>query len=59
MGTITAETRRRLLGEGGLHPLLAELIRAVDRHLARPTKANFAALRESEEAYLASLEESR
>lgn len=59
MGTITAETRRRLLGEGGLHPLLAELIRAIDRHRGRPTRANLEALGEAEDAYLESLEDGR
>lgn len=57
MGTITPETRRRLLGEGGLHPLLAELIRAIDRHRGRPTSGSLEALGEAEDAYLESLEE--
>lgn len=55
MATIP-ETRRRLLGEGGLHPFLAELIRAVDRLEAAPSPRRLAEVVEARDAYLAMME---
>ncbi len=57
---VTAETRRRLLSEGGLHPLLADLIRTIDRLEADKHMplgwAPMRALLEARDAYIEDME---
>lgn len=52
----TTDTRRaRLLRDGGLHPLLAELIRSIDGLEARTTRGRLGAVLRARDAYLESI----